>query len=304
MPNPLNYEMIIKDSRTKVSIDGSCRDLNVFIPVRGRHPFLVPCLNYLKRAGLEANINIAITIIENDEHPQYEAYCTQYKINYIFVPNAIAHAEGMFAKALAYNIGFLLTERTEWNVFHDLDILVEQDFFKSLLGYMAKCKTWIQPYSQKRVVRLNATETGNIVMNPEATFDLKGMGRPANPGSPGGSIVVRSEDFINVGGYDPEYFYGYSPEDAFFWAKLEVLHKVINEVFSTHFQGSAMYADDPVIDVYHMDHPNSEGSNNKQNLMLNYLSSFYRTSYDRKRFFIDTKRANFIQTIEQLRATC
>jgi len=304
MRNPIDYKAVVSSKGFISSIpnNGIDRDLNLFLPVRGRLTFLNPCLNYINRASEEAGIKVNAVVIENDSIPLYKVFCKQRNIDYIFIPNDISCSDGMFAKSLCYNIGFLRVQQTEWNIFHDLDILVEKDYFKKLNKYFKDETTWIQPYTQKRVTRLNPEETKRIVKNPDMYIELEGLGTPSNPGSPGGSIVVRSTDFINIGGYDPEYFYGYSPEDAFFWAKLEVFYKEIKESFDTHFQGSAVYADDPSIEVYHLDHPHAEGTNEKLHLMVNYLRSYYRASYERKINFIDTKRDSFLKDIIKLGA--
>jgi hypothetical protein len=302
MRNPVNYEAVLKHEDVIVSLSKEERDINVFLPVRGRLTFIAPCLKYLKESEKRSGMKVNVVIIENDDTPKYLPFCKPAGIDYIFIPSSISCSDGMFAKALCYNIGFIATPKTEWNVFHDLDILVEKDYFTKLKEYLKPESTWIQPYTKKRVIRLDAQDTKTIVRNPDEVVDLEGKGSPSNPGSPGGSIVVKSTDFINIGGYDPEYFYGYSPEDAFFWAKLEVLHKEISEVFQTHFQGSAVYADDPAIEVYHLDHPPAEGTNSKLNLMINYLSSYYRSSYRRKRQFIDMKRDYFVDTLSRIGA--
>ena len=300
MRNPINYDGVLNSPETVISLSDNPRDINVFLPVRGRLTFLNPCLTYIRESAESAGMKVNVIVVENDDRPQYENYCTISGIDYIFIPNSASCSDGMFAKSLCYNIGFLKALRTEWNIFHDLDILVEKDFFSKLKTYLVEESTWVQPYTEKRVMRLNHLDTHSIIKNPERIRDLGSLGTPSNPGSPGGSIVVKSTDFINIGGYDPEYFYGYSPEDAFFWAKLEVLHKRIDAVFETHFQGSAVYTDDPAIEVYHLDHPHAEGSNPKLHLMVNYLTSYYRASYERKRDFIDRKRDNFLTTITNL----
>jgi len=295
-----DYTSVFRSPKTIISLGNAPRDINIFLPVRGRLNFLRPCLNYIQRAALEVGIKASIVVIENDAVPQYKNFCTQEGVDYIFIPNSISCSGGCFAKALCYNVGFMVVQKTEWNIFHDLDILIDRDFFKKLKTYLSDNTTWVQPYTKKRVLRLDPSETHKIVMNPHILFGLEGMGTPSNPGSPGGSIVVKSSDFINVGGYDPEVFYGYSPEDSFFWAKLEVLHKQIDKVFETHFQGSAIYADDPAIEVYHLDHQNTQGSNPNYMLMLRYLRIYFTLPYSDKRKIVDLCRDNFISAISNV----
>ena len=54
--------------------------------------------------------------------------------------------------------------------------------------------------------------------------------------------------FEEVGGFDPELFWGYAAEDQFFWEK-------VNNVSQVGF------ADNPLIDMFHMWHPPSYTTN-------------------------------------------
>ena len=47
--------------------------------------------------------------------------------------------------------------------------------------------------------------------------------------------------FFEVGGYDPELFYGWSPEDLFFWDKIESMESI-------------GITDNPKNEIYHMYH--------------------------------------------------
>lgn len=301
MRNIFDYPLVISHQSTITSMSSDHRDINVFLPVRGRHEFLHPCVAYIKRASEYAGIKVGIIVVENDDTPTHQEKCKKLGVEYIFISTQVSCSDGMFAKSLCYNVGFLCAERTEWNVFHDLDILVPHKFFKLLKTYLDQDPSWVQPYTHNRVMRLSDMETKGLVHEPLRVFDLDCLGTPSKPGSPGGSIVVRSNDFLDVGGYDPEYFYGYSPEDSFFWSKLEVLYDRKDEVFSTHFQGSAMYADDPAIELYHLDHPPMVNSNRIYQIMLNHLHSFYRSSYNRKTEFVNRRGNQFRDALETIK---
>jgi hypothetical protein len=59
---------------------------------------------------------------------------------------------------------------------------------------------------------------------------------------------------LRVGGHDPHFFFGYGPEDAFLWRKLQ-LHYVMG------------YGENPRIPLTHLWHPNAANLNPlKQNM--------------------------------------
>jgi len=275
--NVINYKKILTDDSCIKVIARKPRDINFFLPVRGREQFLFPILNYTNWAAKKVNSKVRITVIENDTAPLMMDKVLSKDADYIFIPNNLAQAKGLFAKSLCYNVGFLKTPKTVWNIFHDLDILPEPNYFVKLEKYLAKNPKWVQPYAKKRVLRLNKDYTNKICANPNNCYalGLDGTFTESVPGSPGGSIVVRTIDFLRIGGYDPEIFYGYSPEDSFLWTKLELIYKDIKECLSTHFVGSATYADSPPIEVYHMYHETLESSNPHYAEMTDARCSFW-----------------------------
>jgi len=252
-------------------------DLCFYIPVRNRLHFFGPFYHFFQKAREKSDLSIKLIVIEEDTTSHYSTHTKDKDVEYIYIPSDHTKADGQFAKALCYNLAFIHNQKTPYHIFHDLDILIDENYFKLIGCYIKRGITWLQPYSGKRVMRIGAGATGLITKDfnraplLEAIKDMK----PANPGSPGGSILVKREDFINIGGYDPELFFGYSPEDSFFWAKLEVLHGAGGGPFQNHFQGKGVYADNPKMDIYHLDHPVAEGTNPYYNRMLEVLHSFY-----------------------------
>jgi len=267
-------------------------DLCFYIPVRGRTHFFNPFYNYFKEALKKSGLSVKLVVVENDVTSNYSSLIGDKDLEYIFIPADSTKSENLFAKSACYNLGFLYNSNTPYHVFHDLDILIDNDYFNLLEVYINKGFTWLQPYTKKRVMRVGAGATGLIVNNPDKILDLSTMSdmAPANPGSPGGSILVKKEDFINVGGYDPELFFGYSPEDSFLWAKLEVLFGVTNFQNFSHFQGKAVYADDPLMEVYHLDHPIAEKENPYYRRMLEVLDSFFKISNKDRLELIELKK--------------
>jgi hypothetical protein len=289
--NRIDYRKIFKDNHFLSVVSKKPRDINFFVPVRGRSEFLMPIINYTNWAAKKVNSKVRITIIENDTAPLLMDKVLSKDADYVFIPTAISQSQNLFAKSLCYNIGFLKTPKTVWNIFHDLDILPESDYFVKLQSYLSKNPKWVQPYAKKRVLRLSKDYTHRICANPSNPYQLglHDTFKESVPGSPGGSIVVRAVDFLQIGGYDPELFYGYSPEDSFFWTKLELIYKEIPGCMGSHFAGSATYTDSPPIEVYHMHHENLAHKNPHYERMLDIRSSFWGYQYPERMKIVEEK---------------
>lgn len=288
----IDYRALMAQPTFKKVISDRIHDINMFIPVRKRLKFLRPLVEHLKAAAKKASMNVRIVIIENDESPIYESACICHGVDYIFIPTDENRSCKLFEKSLCYNVGFLCTPRTDWAIYHDLDILVDDDYFVNLKKHLVRNPKWLQPYCKKRVRMLSNWATTLII---DGTYEktrewLIDNSCPSKPGSPGGSVVVRSDDFLSVGGYDPEIFFGYSPEDAFFWVKLEILYNAYEGIIKSHFLGSATYADDPLIEVYHMEHPSASDANPRYGWMLEILESFYLYDNKERHRFVSMKK--------------
>eukprot|EP01116_Phalansterium_solitarium_P008823 TRINITY_DN22790_c0_g1_i1.p1 TRINITY_DN22790_c0_g1~~TRINITY_DN22790_c0_g1_i1.p1 ORF type:complete len:643 (+),score=136.05 TRINITY_DN22790_c0_g1_i1:104-1930(+) len=228
------------------------RDINVFIPVHGREAALRTSLFYLEAAALRAApaVRVSIVVIEVAPEPELRGMYRSPFVEYIFLPDSATRTTGAgdrFPKSLAYNMGFLMAREAKWNIFHDVDALVEETFFEELYGrYLsADGVTWLQPY-HRRFVPINESYVSIVqdLAKQGQLYDLSSipyMLHGPDTVSPGGSILVRRDIFQAVGGYDPELFFGYAPEDAFFWAKLNTLFTP--EPLSLPFR------------MYHMWHP-------------------------------------------------
>lgn len=199
-------------------------DISVIIPVRGRIDFVDASLSHLKSAIEKTNLKINITIVEHSINREYYEICKSYGIGYYWI-NSL---ENKFNKCLCHNIGALLNKNSKYFLFHDLDCLVYDNFFLNLMeNKESKKSECLQTFFNRRVLYLNEQQTQNI-LNKEININDINLEevREGDYGAPGGSIFVNKELFFNVGGYDPELFYGWSPEDIFFWNKVETLEKI------------------------------------------------------------------------------
>lgn len=267
------------------------RDLNVIIGVRGRSNFLPVCIKYLKEAIKNSTLKVVITIVEQDSVSHYRAQCKSLGVGYIFIPNIIIKKGESYNRSFCFNVGYLLATQSTWYLFHDIDILVDGSFFSNISTYLAKNPKWLQTYTHKRVLLLNPGITEEIVKST-GLIDLKAVKdyKEAQAGSTGGSIIVRNDVFLDVGGFDPEFFYGYGPEDSFFWSKLEVCTKPTG-IMEGHFCGGGVFADDPAIEVYHMHHEPMWYTNPDEGGMLRIRESFWKYSYEDKMKLIQDKRS-------------
>ena len=106
----------------------------------------------------------------------------------------------------------------------------------------------------------------NLVLQSQLNIDslnigTEGVSQPDLFGAPGGSIMVESDIFFEIGGYDPELFSGYSTEDAFFWSKLSTLCDIHS-------------SDNPNIDIFHMYHTPNYNTNPLFSQMHHYWETF------------------------------
>jgi len=228
-------------------------DISVIIPVRGRIDFVDISLSHLKSAIEKTNLKINITIVEHSTNREYYEICKSYGIGYYWI-NSL---ENKFNKCLSHNIGALLNKNSKYFLFHDLDCLVYDNFFLNLMeNKESKKSECLQTFFNRRVLYLNEQQTRNI-LNKEININDINLEevKEGDYGAPGGSIFVNKELFFNVGGYDPELFYGWSPEDIFFWNKVETLEKIHS-------------VDNPKNELLHLHH---EIQSNNDSLILEEL---------------------------------
>lgn len=286
--NPVNYGLYHQESCTP---GDSSPLINVVIGVRGRSQFLSLCLQYLKTAALVSKLPITFLVVEQDNEMQHKDLCWGMNIPYLFASNSTIHHGHQYNRSFCFNLGFITASPSYWYLFHDVDMLVEPDFFIKLNEYIQKYPLWLQPYTKKRVILLKEDATNKLC---QGEYNLSGLVidkdyKTADPGSTGGSILVRRDAFIDVGGFDPELFYGYGPEDSFFWSKLESLEKEVGDM-SYHFAGGGLFADDPSIEIYHMYHVSMQSTNTYLDFMRNIRETFWHSSYADKLRILSKKK--------------
>jgi len=294
-----NYCDIYKYEKTIRFLSKDYRDINFFIAVKGKTDYFKATLNNVLISSKNCGLKIKIVVVEQDDTPINYEFCKELKVDYIFIPQEISYCENFHSTALMYNVGYLFSNKATYNMFHCCDILLPHDFFKVLEeNYLKKdCFTWLQPFHGKRVISVDEDTTkkflsGELMSVDPSNESISKNYVPEDSGAPGGCICVYSKTMDEIGGYDPELFYAYSPEDAFFWAKLEVATNKC-KVSNLH-TGAALYADNPIIEIYHLNHERQIGNNqNYKDMLKLYLSFMEDFSFENQVEYIEFKAKKF-----------
>ncbi len=280
--NSINYKDIKDDNVFIIKNDDLIYDINFLIPARGRLEFASTMYDSFKAACVNSNLKITYTVIEHSDIPLHIKFCKNENINYIWINSS----EGLFNKCLCYNMGVFYSQKAKSYIFHDIDCLIQTDFFKKLFENVKnKNATAIQCFTGRRVLYLNTEMTKRVVKKeflidnlniklPEV--DYPRMGGKIMIGAPGGSIYVERDLFFEVGGYDAEMFLANSPEDIFFWTKIDTINKM-------HI------SDNPPIEIYHMYHEPTWMNNPHINEMQILNNTFQNMSINEKKDFIKFK---------------
>lgn len=235
--------------------------LTIIIPVRGRVEFLTPLIVSLKKSICNYNRKVNIIVVEESKTSQHKEICKINNVDYFFIESDNFY----FNKSLCNNIGALLYKNSEYFLFHDLDCLVKEYFIKNIFENIEKKGVnCIQSFDKRRALYLNEEQTKKI-LNCELCIDEMddNFFIEGNCCAPGGSILIKNSLFFEVGGYDPELFYGWSPEDLFFWDKVQSIENI-------------GICDEPKNEIYHMyhlpQHLNVDQINNSEEKRLLYES--------------------------------
>ena len=253
--NKINYEEAISKGILDIR-NREEAEVNFIIPVRGRIDFLTKMIESAKTASDQFGKKVNFTVSENSPMPEHRETAQSLGVDYIWT-----ESRKPFNKCFAMNIAVFYTQKTRYLIFHDVDCLVQSDFFIRVFENIEKkgCKA-IQTFSDRRVLYLDENVTTKVLRGefPIDSLSIKtpGINPPYRPdgsvasGAPGGSVCVTRDLFFRIGGYDPYYFESYAPEDIFFWLKAEVF-----EDFET--------CTDPRNEIYHMYHPRVEVDSQK-----------------------------------------
>lgn len=229
----------------------------IVIPSLKRKENLIPVL---KRFGMidlpKEGYRPQILIVEHSPYPELQQIAEDYQCEYIWLFLDLGTPElplGQFNKALCYDKAFLHGTPAEWYLFHDNDVLVPKQFWNMLDANVERAKTqFIQPYTHRCLLNLKQMVADmfreNLSLCDEPLDDSMYVPFENIAGAPGGSLYVTRQRYLEAGGHDPQLCWGYGPEDALFYHKLELLEPIA-------------FADEPPIEMIHLWHPSAQITN-------------------------------------------
>jgi len=270
----LGYKKLI--ASCDVSINKKA-DYNIIIPVRDRHENVVTFLKHVSHF-FHNHKKWSITFIfqENDKRTyDYVKDMNLDFVNSIYLPHNLLESrfDNNMNKSLCFNIASKIV-KCEWQVNHDVDLIFLPEFLDHVEKKSIGRKKWFQPYRGSRVICLDPIATDLLKNNIDNADEIElsceippENDTPYESGAPGGSIVVRWDDFQKMGGYDPELIFGYAPEDHMFWRKLEGFYDtdesnlLRKRARCQHpFFSSDVFSHDSNIELLHLWHPPTQVS--------------------------------------------
>lgn len=281
LDNKIDYQFIKSNAIVNL-LNEEDFDVNIIIGCRGRKNFSIPLIESFENAIKNVpNKKITITFVDHNTFPEHMKL-VKGRANYIWTEGNVSD---QYSRSFAYNFGVKFGNKAKFYLLHDLDILVKDNFFVELFENLGEQKC-IQPYGGRRVLYMSENLTKKVI-EKEVDFNLLNQessdvslpmfnGQPAL-GSKGGSIFIEKELFEEVGGFDPELFWGYAAEDQFFWGK-------VNNVSQVGF------ADNPLIDMFHMWHSPSYTTNPLLHSMEGDWIIFKNLSTEEKREIVKLKK--------------
>lgn len=273
--NFIDYEAVKQELHFSIKNDNRV-NVSVIIPVRSRTYFNKILTKYLKAAmSSYKEFSYSITFVEHSDDKEHLPFCED-GVNYIHIP-----ANGkMFNKCLSMNAGVFFSNKADFYLFHDLDVMVKKDFFSNIMLNLKRtdCRA-IQPFKGKRVLYADEAVSMDI-RNGKIDMDSIVDGRyginSGTPGAPGGSLFVEHNHFFEIGGYDPELFFGYSIEDQFFFDKLMMT-------------GGVDSCNVPPTEVIHLWHPPLWNSNPHASDHAELYFDFKRSPVEEKMLYMKLK---------------
>lgn len=289
-------------------------DLNIIIGACGRVGLVRTVVEYLKKSISHSPLasSVEITLLEMGDFPVMKRTAEEGELSYIFVPFECSETENKHSEGLAHNLAYLLSPASPWYAFHCADTVVPTSWLTQVGELLKDPNTsFLQPFSEKRLQYFNGEFTNHLVQktNPLSVDHLeehlknnnlegreKFLLPQADSGAPGGCLFLRKEDFETVGGYDPEIFWGWAPEDTMMWIKQEYLHNKTNfNIEGLNFWqpgychlGAATYPKEP-IHLFHLAHAPSPRSKYMLN-MKKICDDFFKLDYEDKLKYFSKKR--------------
>lgn len=314
-----NYVELLKEDKTIINLHQQKCRLNVIISAYHRDTYIKVCIKALEHAMRFSDMMVKITIIQIEDVPTLQYYANNKDIDYIFLNIEDIKTKGVFSKALAYDIAYLLScNMSPTTLFQDCDLIVTEDFFKVLDQYHMDKLSWLQAFAKKCVIPIHYEDTVKIFNNIIPIDELTDFLHEKNPflttedenennytsnnaGACGGSILIDNKLYEQVGGMDPEVCYGYGVEDSMIWTKLITTKKTVNRVTTVH-QTDGQYADgSKPIYQYHLYHPTLATQNPLYRIMSDMHMEFLRSRHVDKIEYVGMKKIQFTENKQKIK---
>jgi hypothetical protein len=140
---------------------------------------------------------------------------------------------------------------------------------------------FLQPYTHRCLLNLKQVVADmfreNLSLADEPLDESMYSSLTKSAGAPGGSLYLTRQRYLEAGGHDPQLCWGYGPEDALFYQKLELLEPIA-------------FADEPPIEMIHLWHPSAQIQNPFRVEMDVLVKCMFRnTSNEEKRAYMKKK---------------
>uniref|UniRef100_A0A6C0LSG6 Glycosyltransferase 2-like domain-containing protein n=1 Tax=viral metagenome TaxID=1070528 RepID=A0A6C0LSG6_9ZZZZ len=305
--NPMNDCKIDYNEQTSVDIQNRQRpafkalkskkpyDISIVIPCKGRRPLLETTIKVLKHEIANTNLRVAITLVEHTDSIEFKEYAFTEGLGWIHIPMTGGSGSplGQFNRGLCFDIGHLYGPPCKYYMMHDSDLLVPDNFFNKVNVYFNRGTIALQPYSDRFVWQTNQEFSEKLQTDLSifyAGVDEQSVCTRSVPGAKGGSFILKSDLFTNVGGYDPQVFWGYAPEDQLFWLKVESITSVD-------------YADTPRIPMLHLWHPNA-ATKNPLLAEMDMLNMYIKQQYSSElKPYIQAKSMQYTRAFENIQTS-
>jgi len=302
--NPMNDCKIDYNEQTSVDIQNRRRpafkalqskepyDISIGIPCKGRRPLLETTIKVLKHEMSKTDLRVAITLVEHTDSIEFKEYAFTEGLGWIHIPmtGGVGSPLGQFNRGLCFDIGHLYGPPCNYYMMHDSDLLVPDNFFNKVNVYFNRGTIALQPYSDRFVWQTNQEFSEKLQAELSifyAGVDEQTVCTRSVPGAKGGSFILKSDLFTNVGGYDPQVFWGYAPEDQLFWLKVESITSVD-------------YADTPRIPMLHLWHPNA-ATKNPLLAEMDMLNMYIKQQYSSElKPYIQAKSMQYTRAFENI----
>ena len=242
----------------------------IIIPCLKRKENLVPVLRRFQTIQAPQEGYFPQTLlVEHSPFPELQKIAEDFNCEYIWIfldPRVPELPLGQFNKALAFDKAFLYGSPANWYLFHDNDVLVPKQFWDMVDANIERTKAqFLQPYTHRCLFNLNeacAEVFRQDISHADEPLEPT-MYSPMVPGAPGGSLYLSRQRYLEAGGHDPQFCWGYGPEDALFYQKLELLEPIA-------------FADNPPIEMIHLWHPTAAIHNPFRNEMDFFVKVFFK----------------------------